>query len=167
MEVIKDHFVVIEYSVRLDDGTVLKGGEEPASMNFAVGYDQVLPALESRLLGKEVGEELSFTIPAREAFGERDPQQIRRKSFDEFPQGRNLEVGKWVVATNDVLGAQYTYYVQEKDADGVVLDYNHPLAGKDLHYQVKIMSVRPLEPEEMAELRPCKTGDVTPPGALG
>lgn len=167
MEILKDHFVVIEYTLRLDDGTVIKGDPEPASMNFAVGYDQVLPALESRLLGRKEGEELSFTIPAREAFGERDPRQIRRKTFEEFPQGRNLEAGKWVVATNDTLGAQYTYHVLEKDADGVVLDYNHPLAGKDLHYQVKIVSVRPLLPEELAELRPCKTGDLTPPEALG
>ena len=159
MEVLKDHLVVIEYTVRLEDGTVVKGHPEPASMNFVVGYNQVLPALESRLLGKREGETLSFVIPAREAFGHKNPNKIKRKSFEEFPPGRDLQAGRWVVATNETTGAQYSYYVVEKDETGVVLDYNHPLAGKDLHYHVKIVKVRPITVEEKAELRPCQTGD--------
>uniref|UniRef100_A0A832E933 Peptidyl-prolyl cis-trans isomerase n=1 Tax=Desulfacinum infernum TaxID=35837 RepID=A0A832E933_9BACT len=157
MEVLKDRFVVLEYTVTLEDGTVVLGGAQPAALNFAVGYGQILPALEARLLGHTEGETLRFVIPAEEAFGSYEPRQVRRRSFEEFPQGRTLQPGKWVVASNDRTGAQYTYYVQSKDEDGVVLDFNHPLAGKDLHYRVTIVKVRDLFPEELVELRPCRT----------
>ncbi len=156
-EVLKDRFVVLEYTVTLEDGTVVLGGAQPAAMNFTVGYGQILPALEARLLGHTEGETLRFVIPAEEAFGAYEPRQVKRRSFDEFPQGRTLQPGKWVVASNDRTGAQYAYYVRSKDAESVVLDFNHPLAGKDLHYHVKIVKVRDLFPEELTELRPCKT----------
>lgn len=157
LEVFKDRLVVVEYRVTLEDGTVVLGGDEPAALNFAVGYGQVLPALESRLLGHKAGEILQFVIPAEEAFGPYDPRQVKRRSFEEFPQGRALQPGKWVVASDDRTGAQYSYYVQSKDENGVVLDFNHPLAGKDLYYRLRIVKVRDLTPDELIELRPCQT----------
>ncbi len=156
LEVLKDRLVVLEYTVTLEDGSVILGGDEPAAMNFAVGYGQVLPSLEARLLGHKEGETLEFVIPADEAFGPYDPRQVKRRSFEDFPQGRGLQPGKWVVASNDRTGARYSYYVQSKDAEGVVLDFNHPLAGQDLYYHVSIRKVRDLTPEEMVELRPCQ-----------
>jgi FKBP-type peptidyl-prolyl cis-trans isomerase SlyD len=162
MEVSKDAFVIIEYSVRLEDGSYVKGENGPASMNFVVGYDQVLPALERRLLGAGAGALLDFVVPAREAFGEHDPAQVRRRGFDEFPQGRGLCAGKWVVATHDETQAQFSYFVQEKSEDSVTLDFNHPLAGKDLYYRVKVVQVRPAEKEELEYLRPCRHEDEIP-----
>ncbi|MEJ5348257.1 MAG: FKBP-type peptidyl-prolyl cis-trans isomerase [Desulfosoma sp.] len=156
LEVLKDRLVVLEYTVTLEDGSVILGGDEPAAMNFAVGYGQVLPALEARLLGHKEGETLQFVIPADEAFGPYDPRQVKRRSFEDFPQGRDLQPGKWVLASNDRTGARYSYYVQSKDDEGVVLDFNHPLAGHDLYYHVNILKVRDLTPEELVELRPCQ-----------
>mgnify|MGYP005830995559 CR=1 FL=1 len=156
LEVFKDRLVVLEYRVSLEDGTVVLGGDEPAALNFAVGYNQVLPALEASLLGHKAGETLQFVIPAEEAFGPYDPRQVKRRTFEEFPQGRALEPGKWVVASNDRTGARYAYFVQSKDEDGVSLDFNHPLAGKDLYYRLRIVQVRDLTPEELIELRPCQ-----------
>ena len=72
MQIAKDSFVVIEYSLRLDDGWFVKGENVPASMNFIAGYGQILPALENGLIGLEQGAQTELKIPAREAFGERD-----------------------------------------------------------------------------------------------
>jgi FKBP-type peptidyl-prolyl cis-trans isomerase SlyD len=159
MEIGKDTFVILEYTVRLEDGTFLKGGPQGdrASLNFVVGYDQVLPALELRLLGVEEGTQLDLVIPAREAFGERQEHLLQHKTYQEFPQGRDLPAGKWVVASNEYTKAQYSYYIQDKNEDFVVLDYNHPLAGKDLHYCLKVIKVRPASTEELAYLRPCES----------
>lgn len=167
MEILKDRFVIVEYSVQLDDGSYVKGENRPASLNFIAGYSQVLPALEERLLGLEEGREVQFVIPAREAFGDRDPKQVKWRSYEEFPQGRNLQEGKWVIATNDRTGAQYSCFVVEKDDRGVRLDYNHPLAGKDLHYRVRVVKVRPAEASELEQLRPCEhgTGGSMPPSS--
>ena len=156
MEVSKDMFVIIEYTVRLKDGVYLKGEYEPASLNFVVDYDQILPALERRLLGLKEGEQADFTIPAREAFGEHDASQVRTKTFEEFPQGRSLEQGKWAVATNEQTQARYSYFVKNKTDRSVTLDFNHPLAGQDLYYSVKIAHIRPALQEELEHLRPCE-----------
>lgn len=159
MEISKDTFVVLEYSVRLEDGSYVKGEDGPVSMNFIVGYGQVLLALEKNLLGIESGAQRQFVIPAAEAFGEHDESLVRTKTLAEFPQGRELKAGKWVIATNEETQAQYSYFVREKTDDQVVLDYNHPLAGKDLHYDVKIVYVRPATKEELEYLRPCEQAE--------
>lgn len=156
MRIAKDSFVVLEYTIQLDDGAFVKGENGPVSMNFIAGYNQVLPALEQRLMGVESGEELDFVIPAASAFGRHDPDRVRVRSFQEFPAGRDLEPGRWGVATNDDTGAQYGYYVVAKGDDSVTLDFNHPLAGKDLHYRVRVCLVRPATREELEYLRPCE-----------
>jgi FKBP-type peptidyl-prolyl cis-trans isomerase SlyD len=168
MRIGKGSFVVVESTVQLEDGSFVKGEDGPVSMNFVAGYNQVLPALEQLLMGAEAGEALDFVIPAARAFGERDQALVRLRSFDEFAEGRQLEPGKWVVATSEETGAQYGYYVASKTEDSVVLDFNHPLAGKALHYHLKVCMVRPATRDELEYLRPCEQDDdetVSPPGA--
>jgi FKBP-type peptidyl-prolyl cis-trans isomerase SlyD len=159
MEVGKDMFVIIEYRVQLDDGSYVKGENGPVSLNFIVGYEQVLPALERNLLGLSQGANVSFVIPASQAFGERDASQVYTRTFEEFPEGRALTRGKWIIATNEETQAQYGYYVVEKAEETITLDFNHPLAGKDLIYQVKVAAVRPALKEELEYLRPCEQKD--------
>ncbi|MGC8719506.1 MAG: FKBP-type peptidyl-prolyl cis-trans isomerase [Thermodesulforhabdaceae bacterium] len=159
MEISKDCVVTIEYTVQLEDGSYIKGSPDaPASMNFTIGYDQVLPSLEARLYGLKEGEEVSFKIDYIEAFGPYKKELLKRRSFEEFPEGKSLIPGKWVVATNPVTKAQYSYKVIEKTDSDVLLDFNHPLAGKDLFYKVKIVKVRPATEEELSFLRPCEFG---------
>jgi FKBP-type peptidyl-prolyl cis-trans isomerase SlyD len=159
MEIGKDTFVILEYTVRLDDGTYIKGDREngPASLNFVVGYDQLLPALEHHLLGAAEGTQTDLVIPPEEAFGEVQAHLVEYRPFHEYPQGKDLVVGKWVVAVNEATKAQYSYFVKEKTEDAVVLDFNHPLAGKALYYSIKVVKVRPASAEELAYLRPCQT----------
>lgn len=159
MEIQKDASVVIEYAIKLADGSIVKGEREPVSLHFIVGYEQVLPALEQRLRGLQEGERRQFVIPAAVAFGEHRANLVKTRSFEEFPEGRDLESGKWVVAISDRTGTRYGYRVVEKSADAVVLDYNHPLAGQDLHYDVKVIKVRPALQDELEYLRPCEYQD--------
>jgi FKBP-type peptidyl-prolyl cis-trans isomerase SlyD len=167
MKIAPNTFVIIEYSVRLGDGSFVKGENTLASLNFVAGYNQVLPALEHRLLGMEAGDAGDFVIPAAHAFGERDAKQIHRRSFSDFPEGRNLEVGKWVIARSEATQAQYSYRVLAKTEEWVDLDFNHPLAGQDLHYHVKVQHVRPATQEELAYLRPCEVGSEDGPAPQG
>ncbi len=156
MKVSKDSFVVIEYDLRLDNGTFVKGENGAASMNFIAGYGQVMPALEDKLMGLEQGTETQFVIEARDAFGEYDDRLVRTRTFLDFPAGRHLEPGKWVIATNEETKAQYSYLIREKTDTAITMDYNHPLAGKDLHYRVKVVHVRQALKEELEFLRPCE-----------
>lgn len=165
MQVSKDAFVILEYRVHLDDGSYVKGEDGPVSLNFVAGYQQVLPSLEQRLMGLVEGTTSAFTIPAAEAFGEYDASQVHVRSFEEFPAGRSLKPGKWIIASNDETQAQYSYFVKDRTDQTVTLDFNHPLAGKDLHYQVKIVAVRPALQEELEYLRPCEHPEETAPPA--
>ena len=95
-------------------------------------------------------------LPPEEAFGPYRPEEVREKGYDEFPEGRELEEGKWVVARNERTGTAYGYFVKRKEEDKIVLDYNHPLAGKELVYDLEILEARPATEEEQALLRPCE-----------
>ena len=165
MEVGKDMFVIVEYRVQLSDASYVRGENGPVSMNFIVGYEQVLPALEKRLLGLREGARVEFVVPAGEAFGEYDVSQVHVRTFEEFPEGRALTEGKWIIATNEQTQAQYGYFVKEKTEDTITLDFNHPLAGKDLTYQVNVATVRPALKEELEYLRPCEQGGDEAPSA--
>ncbi len=161
MQIEKDSFVVIEYSLRLDDGTLVKGENTPASMNFVAGYGQILAALERGLIGLEQGAQKELTIAARDGFGEHDESLVRTLALCEFPSGRHLEPGRWAIAKNKETGAQYSYLVREKTDSTITLDYNHPLAGKDLYYSINVVLVRHAFAEELEFLRPCEHGQAS------
>jgi FKBP-type peptidyl-prolyl cis-trans isomerase SlyD len=164
MEIGKDTFVILEYRLKLDDGSYIKGDPESgmASLNYIVGYDQLLPALEQRLLGVAEGSQVDLVIPCEEAFGAHQADLVEHRDFQDYPLGKELTVGKWVVALNESTKAQYSYFVKEKSEDAVVLDFNHPLAGKSLNYTIRVVKVRPATAEELAYLRPCQTDQGTP-----
>jgi FKBP-type peptidyl-prolyl cis-trans isomerase SlyD len=164
-------FVSIKYTLRLESGEIVKGDPSKSleHMSFITGYNQALPGLEKRLLGRRQGESANITVPPDEAFGEYDPALLVEKRFDEFPQARNLNPGKWVLAKNPGHRVSFGYFVREKRPGSVVLDYNHPLAGKSLHYTVFITEVRPATKEELAIVKPCeyalKDGACEPQGS--
>jgi FKBP-type peptidyl-prolyl cis-trans isomerase SlyD len=127
-------------------------------MEFVTGYNQVFPALERKVVGLSEGEEVAFAVPPDEAFGQYDPGLVQERTFVEFPQGRDLEEGRWVRASNPDHLVSFGYKVLEKRADRVVLDYNHPLAGQTLYYQIKIDKVGEASKEDLEILRPCEHG---------
>ena len=138
-------YVRIKYTVRLSSGEILKGDPKEGleHMDFFTGFEQVLPGLESRLVGLAEGDEVTLTIPPEEAFGVYDPALVKEKSFSEFPEGKDFETGKWVEAKNEDYKINHLYYVKAKSAESITLDYNHPLANKTLIYQLKIVEARP------------------------
>lgn len=158
----KGSFVRIRYRLRTDQGEYVRGDprEGDAILEFFTGYRQVLPSLEERLIGRSSGDRLRFEIGPEEAFGPYREELIREKSFEEFPEGKSLEAGKWAVARDEKTRAAYGYYVREKRQESIVLDYNHPLAGKTLIYELMIEEVRPVTQEERILLRPCEAGEV-------
>jgi len=150
-------YVRIRYTVSLETGEIIKG--DPADnleyLDFITGFNQIIPGLENRLIGREQGERATLRIPPDEAFGPYDENLLQEKTFDEFPEGKNLEPGKWAIAANEQYRIRDGYLVVNKGADSVTLDYNHPLAGKALIYELEIVETRPAHQEELALIRPC------------
>jgi FKBP-type peptidyl-prolyl cis-trans isomerase SlyD len=155
----KNTRVSILYTVKLESGEIVKGdpaGEGLEHISFVTGYRQALPGLEDRLVGHQEGEKMEFTVPPEEAFGPYDQRLIVEKSFDEFPEARDFIPGKWVLAQNPAHRITCGYFIREKKENSVLLDYNHPLAGKALCYTLTITEARPASGEELKVLKPCQ-----------
>lgn len=150
-------YVRVKYTVCLESGEILKGDPSDSfvCMDFITGFNQVLPGLERKLIGLRRGDEVTIKIPSEDAFGPYDPSLIKEKNFVEFPQGKTLEPGKWVLAKNYEHNITYGYFVKAKGLHSITLDYNHPFAGKALIYRIRIAEVRIASQEELAVLRPC------------
>jgi FKBP-type peptidyl-prolyl cis-trans isomerase SlyD len=156
----ENSYVVIKYTVRLEDGEIIKGDPAKglAHMEFVTGYNQVISGLERRLIGMSKGDTGRISVPPEEGFGLNDPTLIQEKLYKDFPEGRNLEEGRWVRATNPDHRVTFGYFVLGKKPDRVILDYNHPLAGKTLIYELAVEEVREASQEELEILRPCEFG---------
>jgi FKBP-type peptidyl-prolyl cis-trans isomerase SlyD len=152
----KDNYVTLEYRLWLDSGEQLRGTPEaPGVLTFIAGCSELMPGLEKRLLGLRVQDAVAFTVPAAEAFGDYDPNFVQEWSHKVFPPDLELKPGQKVLPANLPFPPEYPLTVKEVTAEAVVLDMNHPLAGHDLRYEVKVVEVRPATPEELEPLKQC------------
>ncbi|MGP8051941.1 MAG: FKBP-type peptidyl-prolyl cis-trans isomerase [Desulfobaccales bacterium] len=152
----KDRYVVLEYHMRLDSGEQIRGGAAaPDYLQFVAGYGEVLPGLERRLWGLREQEAVEFVVPAAEAFGAYEPENIQVWSPKVFPPDLELRVGQKVLPANLPFPPEYPLTIKEVREDAVILDMNHPLAGHDLHYQVRVLEVRPATEAELEPRQQC------------
>ncbi len=151
MKVENDAVVEIEYTVTLDSGEVVEGKDQPARYSFIFGRGQIFPALEEQLRGLDVGDTTEVTLSPEEGFGQPRPELMREVPLSEFPPDLEIEVGH-MYRTMDDKGNPMYFSIKEKKEDTAVLDFNHPLAGENLHFKVRIVNVRPATIEELAEV---------------
>ena len=129
----------IEYTLTLGDGTVADSNVGGEPLTYEQGAGQILPSLEQALVGRAVGDDLHVEIAAANGYGERDPELTREVSPDQIPEEAR-EVGQVLVGQGPE-GQPIQVRVHEVRESGIVLDFNHPLAGEDLSFDVKITSV--------------------------
>ncbi len=154
----QDQYVELEYRLRLEDGEWIRGtAQAPELLTFVAGCGELLPALERRLWGLQENDSLEFIIPAAEAFGAYDPENVQVWSRKSFPPEMDLSPGQKVVPANLPFPPEFPLTVKEVNGDRIILDMNHPLAGHDLHYEVRTILVRPATPAELEPLKQCKS----------
>jgi FKBP-type peptidyl-prolyl cis-trans isomerase SlyD len=143
-----DMVVTLDYVLKLEDGELVETTREGMPMRFLAGHDEILPALEDALFGLAVGDEADVTIAPEDAYGEYDPEAYEEVPVDQFPASEALESGT-PIGVQDSSGEMYQAYVAEVRPDVIVLDFNHPLAGETLFFQVKVIDLRPATAEEL------------------
>ncbi|MHA6299895.1 FKBP-type peptidyl-prolyl cis-trans isomerase [Devosia sp. CAU 1758] len=132
--------VRIHYSGRLTDGTQFDSSEGKAPLEFKLGEGQVIKGLEQHVAGKETGDKSTVTIPADAAYGQRRDDAIQQLDRAKVPEGIDLQVGTQLQArTAD--GGMLPITVVGVDEQSVTVDANHPLAGKDLVFEVELVEV--------------------------
>jgi FKBP-type peptidyl-prolyl cis-trans isomerase SlpA len=131
--------VSVNYTGKLEDGTVfdssLNPGREPLSATL--GQGSLIPGFENGLIGMAEGETKTINIPCVEAYGEVNEQLVAQVPKDRVPEG--IEVGQMLQTTTQQ--GPMNVVVKEVNEDHVVLDANHPLAGKDLIFELEVLSV--------------------------
>jgi len=132
--------VAFHYTGTLSDGSVFDSSEGRDPLSFTMGQGQIIPGLEAAVDGMSEGEEKTVTVAASDAYGERDPNAMQQIPRDQIPENIPTEIGTQLQmqAPN---GQAIPVVVAEADETSVTLDANHPLAGKDLTFAVKIVSV--------------------------
>jgi FKBP-type peptidyl-prolyl cis-trans isomerase SlyD len=154
----QDHYVELAYRLRLDSGEWLRGSDgETDILTFVAGCGELLPALERRLWGLKEQDAVEFVVPAAEAFGSYDPENVQEWSRKSFPPEMDLQPGQKVLPGNLPFPPEYPLTIKEVNGDKVILDMNHPLAGRDLHYAVRVVAVRPATPEELEPRKQCQS----------
>lgn len=154
----QDQYVELEYRLRLDSGEWVRGSEQaPAILTFVAGCEELMPALERRLWGLKEGEAVEFVIPAAEAFGAYDPDNLQEWSRKVFSPDMEIKVGQKVVPANLPFPPEFPLLVKEVREDKVILDLNHPFSGHDLHYALRVTAVRSATPQELEPLKQCKS----------
>lgn len=147
-QVADDVIVSIDYKLTVD-GEVVDSTEGDEPLQFLQGHQNIIPGLERELTGMKIGENKTVVVAPAEAYGEVDPENVIEVPRSEFPaeipldKGTELEVKN---ADGEVLSAT----IADVSEDSVQLDFNHPLAGKHLTFDVTITDLRTASDEELA-----------------
>ena len=147
-ETIQDNMVVkLDYNL-LVDKKILESTDDGEPIEFIQGIGQVIPGLETALYGMKVSEKKTVVIEPEDGYGDYDPESLEFAKKEEFSEEIPLDVGTFLDLRDDeenVLSAQ----IIEEDEDTVTLDFNHPLAGKTLTFEITVSALRPASDEEL------------------
>lgn len=147
--------VSLNYTLRENnsEGLVLENTYEGQPLEFIYGKTNMMPSFEANIQELEAGNSFSFSIKSKEAYGEVNPNAIVDLDINLFKVNDNidyeiLKVGN-SIPMQDSRGNRMNGIVIELSEDKVKMDFNHPLAGKDLHFEGEVISVREASEEEL------------------
>ena len=146
MKIEKDTVVTLRYKVADANGKLIEESKDPM-VYLHGGYDNTLPKIEAALDGRETGYEVTLQLKPEDAFGLRNESLVRTIPKKEFPPG--VKVGGQLEGHTDD-GHPHVFHVMKVKGDTVHLDGNHPLAGKELRFAIKVTGVRAASKEEIA-----------------
>jgi FKBP-type peptidyl-prolyl cis-trans isomerase 2 len=150
----KGNLVSIEYEGKLDNGEVFDTSKGHAPLQFIAGNKQVIEGFDNAVMGMKKGEEKEIHIKAKEAYGESNPALIHEIPKSMIKTDKEMKPGMSIVmATPD--GHQIPLLIKEVKKDTILLDMNHPLAGKNLNFKVKVLEIK----EATEEDKECSCGN--------
>jgi len=147
LQVSEDLVVTIEYELKVD-GEVLDSSDEEGPLPYLHGHGNIIPGLENALLGMKVGESKKLIVEPEDGYGDREEDALMEVPREEFPEEIPVEVGVELEVT-DQDGDIMLVTVSEVGDEMVTLDTNHPLAGFQLHFDIKVIGIREATPEEI------------------
>ncbi|MCB1777757.1 MAG: peptidylprolyl isomerase [Candidatus Competibacteraceae bacterium] len=148
MKATQDRVVSLHYTLTDDHGLLLDSSRGRDPLAYLHGHGHIIQGLESALEGREAGFSGSVQVSPADAYGEYDPQGVFEAPRDQFPPGEDIQAGMRVQAEGPQGTMNFT--VLSANDQGVMLDANHPLAGKTLNFEVELLEVREATAQELA-----------------
>lgn len=153
MKIDKDLMVALSYTLKVD-GEVVDAASAEAPLKFVFGQGMLLPKFESNIEGKVVGDEFEFVLSAADGYGETIAEAVVDLPLDTFKVDGQVEEGLLTVGNTipmmDGEGNRLSGLVTQVGEDAVTLDFNHPLAGMELHFSGQVVEVRPTDESDFA-----------------
>ena len=149
MLIADQHVIAIDYTLTNETGEVLDSSEGSEPLVYLHGAGNIIAGLENALTGKAVGDELEVSVEPADAYGEYSAELITNIGREMFEGVDQLEVGMQFHASAPGGGMQIVT-IRDIEGDEVTIDGNHPLAGQQLNFKVKIASIRAASEEEIA-----------------
>jgi len=132
--------VSLHFELSLSDGEIVDSNFDRQPVTLTVGDGNILPGFEQAIYGLSAGEESTVKVPAKMAFGHQNPDNLHRLPRTSFPVDLALEQGLMINFT-DSEGNDQPGVIKNFDVNRVTVDFNHPLAGRDILFRVKILSI--------------------------
>ena len=147
LKVADGQVIEMEYTLQVDGETIdTSTGHGP--IEFIQGIGNIVPGLEQALYGMAVGDSKDVVVAAVDGYGEMDNEAYMEVPRDQFPEDIPMEIGTQI-ELHDESGQPMVARMDQVGDTSVRLDFNHPLAGKELHFFVKIAGLRPATDEEL------------------
>ncbi|MBQ5879048.1 MAG: peptidylprolyl isomerase, partial [Alistipes sp.] len=162
MKVEANKMVAVDYTLTVD-GQIADQSRPGQPLEFICGTGMLLPKFEAAIEGKEPGEKVTFTLEPKDGYGEIIPEAIVELPKTIFMiDGKIAEeilfVGN-IVPMSDAEGHRMNGIIREVGEETVKMDFNHPMAGKTLNFEVEVASVRDVTPEDLMSKGGCNCGD--------
>ncbi|MCS7205684.1 MAG: peptidylprolyl isomerase [Leptospiraceae bacterium] len=148
MKVRKNTVVTIDYVLKDDFGNILDSTQGRSPLKYLHGNGNLIPGIEKALEGKEKGDFIKVSIPPEDGYGYIDESLIQEVPKEIFEDPEDLEIGMQFSAQTEE--GTYILTVKEIREETVIVDGNHPLAGKNLNFEIRILNIREATLEEIA-----------------
>ncbi|MGF3554769.1 MAG: FKBP-type peptidyl-prolyl cis-trans isomerase [Thermoplasmatota archaeon] len=133
--------IKVEYEGMLEDGTVFdSSASKGCPLEFEVGAGLLLKKFEEAVIGMNIGEEKEITLSPKEAYGEHKPEFLKEISKKYFPEDQEIQPGMFFMMVMQN-GRKMPVKISSISDDSVVVDLNHPLAGKTLIFKIKVVEI--------------------------
>jgi len=141
--------VTINYTLKDSEGEIIDSTSEGKSFSFLSGSEQILPKLEEAIGGMLIGSKKVVALTAADAYGEYFDDAVQVLQRSEFPKDMEIKEGMELV-TSAPDGSQMPFVITKITDEQVTVDFNHPLAGEDLSFDVELLDLRDATAEELS-----------------
>jgi FKBP-type peptidyl-prolyl cis-trans isomerase SlyD len=140
--------VTVNFKLSDDQGNLLQTTTLEEPFIYLSGNNQILPKLEEVIDGMIIGGKKNLELDSSEAYGDYDEKAVQQVKKDTFPEGSNIQPGMEYMAHSPE-GHPVPFVIREVNDDDITIDFNHPLAGKNLSFDIELLDVREATEEEL------------------